>query len=194
MIDQWLTIILVSIVLGVDAFSLSLGMGIKGVSRKYEIRFSVLVGLFHVIMPLLGLYLGLSAGRFLGVWAGRLGAVILVYIGADMLRKAYATTRQKKYSFKEARQVLDEQTVVQEKVTSMLLLVTSVSMDALTIGFSLGTFQTAIYYSVLLMGTVAGTMAFVGFRGGQVFSRMVGISAQFAGGIILLGLAIKIII
>src|SRR6056297_1616020 len=108
MIDQWLTILLVSIVLGVDAFSLSLGMGIKGVSRKYEIRFSALVGLFHVIMPLLGLYLGLTAGRFLGVWAGRLGAVILVYIGIDMLRKAYAATREEKYSFKEARKVLDE--------------------------------------------------------------------------------------
>lgn len=56
---EFWTIILVAIVLGADAFSLSMGMGIRGVTRRYELRFSALVGLFHVLMPLLGLSLGL---------------------------------------------------------------------------------------------------------------------------------------
>jgi putative Mn2+ efflux pump MntP len=51
MYEQMGTIILVAIVLGADAFSLSMGMGIKGAGRRYAIRFFLLVGLFHVSCP-----------------------------------------------------------------------------------------------------------------------------------------------
>lgn len=193
MLEQWLTILLVAVVLGVDAFSLSMGMGIRGVSDTYERRFSLLVGVFHIIMPLIGLNLGLVAGKFLGIWAGRLGAVILAYIGFDMLRKAYLETREKPVSFSKARMAAEPEAEGEEGTVSLLLLVTSVSMDALTIGFSLGTVQMPIFYTVCIMGIVAGAMTYAGFKGGRVFSRVVGSYAQFAGGIILLGLAVKMV-
>jgi putative Mn2+ efflux pump MntP len=106
MADLIVTVVAVAIVLGADAFSLSLGMGIKGVRKSYEIKFASTVGVFHVIMPLTGLYLGLAAGKFLGIWAGRLGAVVLAYIALDMLRKAYSHSRMKSTSFKDGRKLL----------------------------------------------------------------------------------------
>jgi putative Mn2+ efflux pump MntP len=39
MVEQYTTIILVAVVLGLDAFSLSMGMGLKGVTRRFEIKF-----------------------------------------------------------------------------------------------------------------------------------------------------------
>ena len=193
MYEQMGTIILVAIVLGADAFSLSMGMGIKGASRRYAIRFSLLVGLFHVLMPLLGLSLGLAAGKVLGVWAGRIGAVVLVYIGLEMIWKSYRELQPRVITLAKARASLDrsEQAMSADKWPSFLILTVSVSIDALTVGFSLGTIKAPILLTVVIMGMIAGSMTLLGFKGGKILSRSVGSYSQAAGGLILLALAGK---
>lgn len=191
---QLLTVILVAIVLGADAFSLSLGMGIKGVSQRYEKRFSALVAVFHVLMPLLGLSLGMVAGKFLGIWAGRVGAIVLAYIGLQMLIKAYREMKPQTFAFAEAHEFLRKDPPPKhqkEEWMSLLLLTISVSIDALTVGFSLGTIKAPLLLTVLIMGLVAGSMTMLGFKGGKLFGRMVGSYSQAAGGLVLIGLAIK---
>jgi len=189
---QLLTIILVAIVLGADAFSLSMGMGIKGVSRRYEQRFAVMVGIFHVLMPLLGLSLGLVAGKLLGIWAGRIGAVVLAFIGVEMLRKAYQEIRPQSVLFSKARaSLMEDKLTMNDEWFSLVLLTTSVSIDALTVGFSLGTIKAPILLTVLIMGLVAGSMTMMGFKGGKLFNRMVGSYSEAVGGLVLLALAVK---
>lgn len=189
---EFWTLILVAIVLGADAFSLSMGMGIRGVTRRYELRFSALVGIFHVLMPLLGLSLGLAAGKLLGVWAGRVGAVILAYIGLEMLWKAYRELKPQALSFSAAKSsFITNQSTFNDGWASLLLLTVSVSIDALTVGFSLGTVKAPILFTVLIMGLVAGSMTMLGFKGGKLFSRVIGSYSQAIGGLVLLALAIK---
>lgn len=189
---ELLTVLLVAIVLGADAFSLSMGMGLRGVSRRYEIRFSSMVALFHVFMPLLGLSIGMAAGKYLGIWAGRIGAVVLAYIGIEMLMKAWREIKPHSIPFKEARESIDRSRIdASDSWVSLMLLTVSVSIDALTVGFSLGTIKAPILTTVLIMGAVAGTMTMLGFKGGKIFSRMVGSYSQGIGGLVLLALAIK---
>lgn len=186
------TVLLVAIVLGADAFSLSMGMGLKGVSRRYEIRFSILVAVFHVLMPLAGLSLGMVAGKYLGIWAGRAGAVVLAYIGVEMLRKAYGEIRPRIVKFSEAKLFFTEdKQELNSGWISLLLLAVSVSIDALTVGFSLGTIKAPILNTVFIIGVVAGSMTMLGFRGGKLFGRMVGSYSQAIGGLVLIALAIK---
>ena len=192
--EQILTIILVAVVLGLDAFSLSLGLGLQGRSRSYGLKFSATVGAFHIIMPLVGLNLGLVAGRFLGVWASRLGAVILAYIAIDFVIKGYREIRPRSYSLKEGKAILGKgNNFFRQDWASLLLLALSVSIDALTVGFSLGTFKMPVFITVIIMGIIAGTMTLLGFWGGRVFSRLVGSYAQMAGGLVLAILAIKLL-
>ncbi len=189
---ELLTVLLVAIVLGADAFSLSMGMGLKGVSRQYEIRFSSMVAIFHVLMPLVGLSLGMVAGEYLGVWAGRAGAVVLAYIGLEMLWKAYGEIKPRTIGVNEAREFFTKGTLdTTGGWMSLLLLTTSVSIDALTVGFSLGTFKAPILTTVLIIGLIAGSMTMLGFKGGKIFSHMVGSYSQAIGGLVLVGLAIK---
>ena len=189
---ELLTVLLIAIVLGADSFSLSMGMGLKGVSRRYEIRFSSMVALFHVLMPLVGLSLGMVAGKYLGVWAGRAGAVVLAYIGLEMLWKAYCEIRPRTIAFKEARGFFSQGRLdINGGWISLLLLTTSVSIDALTVGFSLGTIKAPILTTVLIIGLIAGSMTMLGFKGGKIFSRMVGSYSQAFGGLVLVALAIK---
>jgi putative Mn2+ efflux pump MntP len=190
---QLWTIILVAVVLGADAFSLSMGMGIKGTSRRYAIRFSILVGIFHVFMPLLGLSLGLAAGKILGVWAGRIGAVVLLYIGLEMIWKSYQELKTRVVTVTETRDALacNDNKTNADGWASLLVLTISVSIDALTVGFSLGTIQAPILFTVMIMGVIAGTMTMLGFKGGRIFSRVVGSYSQVVGGLVLLALAFR---
>ena len=45
---------LISVALSMDAFSLSISLGIFGLSKKQKIFFPSIVGTFHFFMPLLG--------------------------------------------------------------------------------------------------------------------------------------------
>lgn len=192
MIEQLVTIMLVAIVLGADSFSLAMGMGLKGVTRSYELKFALMVGIFHILMPLIGLNLGIVTGNLLGVWAGRLGAVVLAYIGGDMLWKAYCETRPQVFRFNQGKQQFTSQVKLAEGWINLTVLTTSVSIDALTVGFSLGTLiQTPVFYTVVTIGLVAGAMTLLGFKGGKLFSRVVGSYAQMLGGLVLLLLAAK---
>jgi len=192
--EQLLTIILIAVVLGLDAFSLSLGLGLQGRSRGYGMRFSAMVGIFHIIMPLVGLNLGLAAGKFLGIWASRLGAVILAYIAVDFIIKGYRESRSHSYTFKEGKSIITQPNdSYRENWGNMLLLGISVSIDALTVGFSLGTFKMPVFITVIIMGMVAAIMTLLGFVGGRMFSRLVGSYAQMAGGIVLAALAVKLL-
>lgn len=192
--EQLLTIILVAVVLGLDAFSLSLGLGLQGRSRSYGLKFSAMVGVFHIIMPLVGLNLGLAAGKFLGIWASRLGAAILAYIAVDFIIKGYRESQPHSYTFKEGKSIIAKQND-SSRVNwgNMLLLGISVSIDALTVGFSLGTFKMPVFITVIIMGVVAAIMTMLGFLGGRMFSRLVGSYAQMAGGLVLAVLAIKLL-
>ncbi len=192
MFEQFTTVILVAIVLGADAFSLAIGMGLKGVSRSYEIKFAAMVGIFHVLMPLIGLMLGMAAGNFLGIWAGRLGALVLAYLGFDMIWKGYRALQPKYFKFNQAQERVEPENQFANGWLSLILLTTSVSIDALTVGFSLGTiFTIPIFYPVLIIGLTAGIMTLAGFLGGKIFNQLIGTYATMAGGIILISLALK---
>lgn len=193
--QQLVAIILIAIVLGMDAFSLSMGMGLNGVSSRYEIKFASAVGIMHIIMPLAGLSLGLAVGKILGVWAGRLGALILIYIGINFLKHGYQDIKGEGLSFAQAKKRLEKKNqIMKDNIKTILVLAFSVSVDALTAGFSLGTLRMPIFMTVIIMGFIAGIMTFLGFIGGRIFSRIVGSYAQIAGGIILLVLAVKLVI
>ena len=56
--DIFFTTLLVGISLSMDAFSLSLIYGTQNIGKKNEIMLTIIVGLFHFFMPLLGLNIG----------------------------------------------------------------------------------------------------------------------------------------
>ncbi|MGI6413567.1 MAG: manganese efflux pump MntP family protein [Syntrophomonadaceae bacterium] len=193
MIEQTSTVVIIAFILGLDAFSVSIGMGLTGVKRDFEFKFAGTVGVFHIFMPLIGLYLGLAVGKILGIWASRAGALVLAYIALDFLIKGYKESKTKHFSFKDAQSILKKDGEINRGGwKTALVLGLSVSIDALTVGFSLGTLNMPILFTVIVMGAVAGTMTLLGFWGGRIFSRLVGSYAQIIGGITLLGLAVKL--
>lgn len=193
MLEQLVIILLVAVVLGLDAFSLALGIGLKGISLKNSLKYAGVIALYHIIMPLIGLNIGMAAGHLLGIWAARLGAAALAYIGIELTLKGVKEIRSRKISFTEARSLIGDVPQADNKWVSILFLGFLVSIDALTVGFGLGTLRMSIFLTCMIMGITAGLMTLLGFIGGRVTSRIAGGYAQIMGGMVLLALAAKML-
>jgi putative Mn2+ efflux pump MntP len=175
------TILLLAVALGTDAFSMCLGIGMTGIRRGQILLISVTILLFHIAMPLIGWYAGQLAGSLVGRAAGLAGALVLVYLGGRMLWDVY-------------KRDPEVPKVVLVNTGGLLVLAASVSMDALSVGFTLGTVKASLIMVALVCGVVAGLMTFAGLLLGRGLGRWAGEKAQLAGGLILLGIGVKLII
>lgn len=171
-------IIAVSIALGMDAFSFSLALGLIGTRKRTAIKLAIIVAIFHVLMPLIGLWAGQKLGTIFGDVAIGIGAAILFYLGGRMVWGAY-------------KGVESSANIPSLQGIGIYALAASVSIDALSVGFSLGTFVTNIIFATLIMGFTAGVMTFTGVLLGRRAGTWLGNKAEALGGIILILIGIK---
>lgn len=171
-------VIAVSIALGMDAFSFSLALGLIGIRDRTAIRLAMIVAVFHVFMPLLGLWAGQKLGTLFGDIAVGIGAVILFWLGGKMILGA-------------VRGGETQSNVPSLQGIGMYALAGSVSLDALSVGFSLGTFVTNIIPATLIMGFTAGVMTGGGIILGRRVGTWLGNKAEALGGVILVLIGLK---
>jgi putative Mn2+ efflux pump MntP len=189
-------VLLVSVALGVDAFSVAIGIGLLGVKIKEVLLVSGVVSIFHVFMPLIGLYLGVYLGNIAGPIAGTIGALILLAIGLNMVGDSLRENNLLKHSARSQKSLAYKKgTGINVKnPLSLILMAGSVSIDALTVGLGLGTLQVDLFLTVITMGITAGLMTMIGLVFGQGLSKIVGSKAGLLGGIILILIGLKLLI
>lgn len=186
---NYLTVLIVSFALGIDAFSVALSIGMSGVRNKQLWSFAAVVTVFHVLMPLLGLSLGDYLGRLAGPMAATIGALILVTIGLSTIFKSLRELGYVKSAQNEAKKNL----VDIKSLVSLVLVAASVSLDALTVGFGLGALKVDLFLTVLTMGLVAGLMSLAGLFSGRRLNHTFGEKAQVIGGLILVIIGLKLV-
>lgn len=77
--------VMVGISLSMDAFSLALGYGTLGLKKRNQILLSLLVGIFHFFMPLIGLFVGDVIYKYFIFDFHLVVGVIFGIIGVQML-------------------------------------------------------------------------------------------------------------
>lgn len=184
------TILLVAGALGTDAFSLAVCMGLG--RRRGNWLFPVIVAVFHVLMPLLGLWIGSLVGKFLGRLAAVIGGILLVLLGFNMIKEsreqdACPTGLEVSFPGAGAARIAPR---ILTGYGAMILVAGSVSLDALTAGLSLGAMKANLALTVLTFGAVAGLMTLTGLVFGQRLGNRLGEKAQLVGGIVLIALGI----
>jgi len=187
------TLMALSIALGTDAFSMALGIGTTGIRIRRVLEISLVVSIFHVFMPLIGLLIGAFLGKVVGHVATVVGALIVIFIGVQMLWESFKPQLIKLglASGKGAGDTAKMQVATGFWALSMLA--GSVSMDALSVGFSLGTFKANLGTTVLVMGIVSGVMTAAGFLFGRQLGSWLGSKAQALGGIVLLIIGVRLL-
>lgn len=190
-----MTLLLVALALGTDAFALAVGIGVTGIRKKRMLIVSLVICLFHIFMPLIGLGIGTVLGNLVGDVATIIGAIVLIVIGLNMLWDVLKSNKQI-FSFPQAKKHLNMTAQKNRSVDSfwgLMMLAASVSIDALSVGFGLGALKAQLWGTVLVLGIVAGAMTGIGFYLGRGLGNKMGEKAEVAGGIILTAVGIKLL-
>ena len=171
--SSFFTILLIGISLSMDAFSLALIYGMQGMSQRKKITISIIVGIYHFIMPLIGLTFGTILDNINIISIDIIASLILIYIGIDLIISNYK---------KEDRIELTK--------TGFLIFGLSVSLDSLTVGIGLKAITDSYLLSSITFSITSLIFTYLGLVLGDLIGNKVGSYSKLIGGIILICIAI----
>ncbi|HWV38058.1 MAG TPA: manganese efflux pump MntP family protein [Vulgatibacter sp.] len=179
-------ILLLACGLAMDAAAVSASRGMA--ASRIRIRHAVLVatffGGFQALMPLVGWLAGSRVGPLLGGWDRWIAFVLLAGIGAKMLWEAHSP--------EEVPDPGHDEKLFGLRV--MFLLAVATSIDALAAGFTLPLLGAPLLPSIVTIGVVTAVLSVAGLVAGRRFGALLGRRLDAAGGVVLVGLAIKSLI
>ncbi|MCJ8012806.1 manganese efflux pump MntP family protein [Paenibacillus sp. KQZ6P-2] len=178
-LGQLITILIMAAALGMDAFSLGVGIGMKGIRLLHVIKISVLIGFFHILMPLFGMFTGQYVSSLLGQVTTYAAGGLLILLGAHMVLSSTKSGETR---------MIDHRSLI-----GMILFSLSVSVDSFSVGVSLGMFQSNLIFTVLAFGICGAAMSVMGLLLGRRVSRNLGDFGEALGGVILLGFGLTFI-
>ncbi|UOQ45344.1 manganese efflux pump MntP family protein [Halobacillus salinarum] len=175
LLEEITPIILLSFALGMDAFSVALGMGMQAVRLKYAFYAGITVGVFHMIMPGLGIALGQWLSNNVSQWASFAGGFLLFCLGSYTIFACLAEKHSTAYTLSGA---------------GLWLFALSVSIDSFPVGFTLGLRHSAMLISIMAFGIMSMVLTWAGFIVGRRTSSLLGTYSEILGGSILCGLGL----
>lgn len=157
-----------------DAFSLALIYGTQGITKKHKILLSLIVGIYHFIMPLIGVAIGTVITKKILVNPNIIVGIILSLIAIEMIIS----------SFKE------EEKKFLLTIPGYLLFGLSVSIDSLTTGIGLSMITQKYIFSSLIFAITSLSFTFFGLNIGDRLNKKYGRISTILGGIVLFVLGI----
>ena len=179
-----LELIFLSIALAMDCFAVSFSAG--GLQKELRLRHALIIGsffgLFQGFMPLIGYFGGQAVVSYIERFAHWIAFGILLIIGLKMM-------------FEALRPEKGGKGINIMKPTTLLVLSIATSIDALVVGFSFSMLNVRIWIAVLIIGFGSFLFSVGGFYMGKLLSNRIRPTyAEILGGLILVGIGIKILI
>jgi putative Mn2+ efflux pump MntP len=176
-------LLLLSLGLAMDAFSVSVSFGVCHPKSKIipALRLSFFTACFQFMMPLIGWFIGKILGNIFIKGSFFIAFLILFAIGLKMIIEALIK--------KDKCAPVDI-----SKGKHLIIICFATSIDALVAGLSLGILKTSLILSISLIGLVTLALSFTGVYLGKIFGIILGKWAEIAGGMILIGIGINIVI
>ena len=171
--SSFFTIFLIGISLSMDAFSLALIYGMTGMTKREKIFLSIIVGIYHFIMPLIGLAFGTLLANINLISIDIIASLILIYIGVDLI-----ISNSKKEDRMEVTKI------------GFLIFGLSVSLDSLTVGIGLKAITSSYLLSSIVFSLSSLVFTYLGLMLGNIIGNKIGSYSKLTGGIILISIAI----
>lgn len=168
-------VFMIAISLSMDAFSLSLAYGTLNMEVKERRKLTVIVGIYHFIMPIVGILIGNSILHFLPFSPNVLVFLVLSFIGVEMMyesRKENGTTEMLKFR-------------------DYLLFGFAVSLDSFSVGIGLKAIYSKPIVACVLFSISSAIFTYLGLVLGGKISNAIGKIASFLGGLSLILIGIR---
>lgn len=179
-------IVLLAISLSMDAFAVALckGLALKKINLKSCAIIGLWFGIFQGLMPMIGYFLGSTFSDKIASIDHWIAFILLALIGGNMIKEALDK---------------DEETVNDSLgFKTMLVMAIATSIDALAVGvsFAFTDFKPDwfVYLAFILIGIITFTLSSIGVKIGNIFGTRYKTKAEFAGGLILILLGLKILL
>lgn len=176
--------LLLGLSLAMDCFAIALSQGLRSDSdqagNRHLLRLALLFGLFQGGMLLIGWSGGHMLFRLLGPYTDWIAALLLAGIGIKMLKESMETEH--------------EEEIKLNRWKDYLLLSIATSIDALAAGVSLPSLNLSVSLATGMVGITSTGLALIGGFAGKKLGEKWGPLAEKGGGLVLLGLAIKVLI
>lgn len=178
-------ILLIAFALALDAFAVSITLGIKKGCKDVSLSFKAAItfALFQTFMPLVGFFIGDKFKNYFDSYSGIIAFVMLSLIGLNMIRVWFKGCELEQKDCKREY----------SSWSNILLLGVATSIDALSVGFSLSLIDFNIYISSAIIGLVTFILSFIGVDFGTKLGCRFK-NAELVGGVVLIGIGIKILL
>ncbi len=178
-----ITIILLAVGLGVDAFSVAIGIGAANNKKSWTpvLRLATSFGLFQFAMPVIGWMAGLTVVEIIASFDHWVAFALLALVGGKMIWEGFEKERS-------------EEKADQTRGWPLLMLSIATSIDALAVGFSFSILKTPILLPSVIIGIVCFLMTVTGMLFGEVLAKLFGRKVEIFGGVVLLAIGVKILI
>ncbi|MGL4670309.1 MAG: manganese efflux pump MntP family protein [Methanobacteriaceae archaeon] len=177
-----LSIIILSIALAMDAFSVSItkGFSLKKITILQAIYIGLFFGGFQAIMPVLGWIGGEQIADVVSSFAPIIAFILLVIIGLKMIYESLSSKDgeevESKFSFKE-----------------LTFLAIATSIDAFAVGITFSFLKIPILIPIIFIGVITFLFSELGVLIGNKVGHIFGDKFEIVGGIVLILIGFKIL-
>ena len=176
---EMITLIIMAFALGMDAFSVGLGMGMFKLRLKQIFTVGLTVGFFHIWMPLLGIMSGRFLSEQFGAFAAYAGGALLVVLGVQMFISGIRG---------------GESATLAPVGKGLWLFALSVSLDSFSVGLTLGIYGAKTMVAILSFGLAAMFLTWSGLLIGRKMQGLLGAYSEIFGGSILFIFGLKLLL
>jgi len=173
----------IALALAMDTFAVSIASGLS--ARRFSLRHALTLGLwfggFQALMPFVGWAGGIQMRALITGFDHWVAFGLLSFVGGKMIHESF-----------KIKAVEEKPPIPEARV--MFVLAVATSIDALAVGVSLAMDNVAIVFPIIVIGLVTFLMSvlglWIGSRGLHFFENKI----EVAGGLILIGIGIKILV
>ena len=186
-------IILLAVALAMDAFAVSIckGLATEKATLKNMLIVGAWFGFFQALMPFIGCTLGAAFLSYIEAFDHWIAFILLGFIGANMIKESLSKEDECECKCVDG----DENASFAPRV--MLTMAIATSIDALAAGVGMSVDLSGmgqILFATLSIGVITCILSSIGVKIGNVFGAKYKFVAELAGGIVLVGMGLKILI
>jgi manganese efflux pump family protein len=178
------TILFLAVALAMDAFAVSVssGIAITRLHIHHALRMAVFFGFFQATMPIAGWWAGRFAAEMIRAVDHWIAFGILSFVGIKMIYESFIIEKENRSRGAHMR------------LPELFMLAIATSIDAAAVGISMSLLQIAIIVPAVIIGVVTFFISLTGVWIGSSFGDFFGGKIEVAGGIVLIGIGVKILL
>lgn len=178
----WETVF-IALGLAMDCFAVSIGIGTSSAHKTLRsvLRLAFHFGLFQGGMALLGWLAGSQIVDLISEVDHWVAFTLLLWVGGRMIKESFA--REKK-----------TESMDPTRGGSLVLLSIATSIDALAVGLSLAMIKGNVFNTTLIIALTSLLLTIAGYLLGNRLGERFGRRMELLGGILLIGIGIRIVV